>query len=116
MQAAQVGAIELLPAAVCTVPAGHAFSGKHIVWFAPEVNVSAGQVVQLWLLVALPADETKVPWAQVVHAVQVVAPAALNVPLAQPVQVRSTVALPAVASCSPAAQVRHAGHVPALLN
>ena len=116
LQAAQVGGIVIEPAAVCTVPAAQAVSGKHIVWFAPEVYVVLEQVVQLWLLVALPAVETKVPWVQVVQGLQVFAPATLNEPLAQPAQVRSAVALPGVASNSPAPQLRRAMQVPPLLN
>ena len=105
------------PAAVCTVPAGQALNGRHMVWLGAEVNVSAGQVVQLWLVVVLPTFETKVPRSHLAHAAQAVEPAAaLNEPLAQPAQVRSAVAVPGVASNSPAAQVLQFVQVPLLSN
>jgi hypothetical protein len=74
--------------------------------------VPAAQLEQLWSTVVLPSVDTKVPTAQVVHAVQLAALVPVEYePLAQAVHVRSDVVLPAPATYIPAAQSVWAVHV-----
>jgi hypothetical protein len=96
-------------AAVCTVPAGHAFACRQLAWLGPEVYQPAAQAEQARSVVAVPAAATRWPAAQFAHAEQAAALAAvLNVPVAQPEHERSSVALPAAASNWPAGQTLHA--------
>ena len=79
---------EAAPELALNVPGAHA---EHDVAFELALNVPAPQSVQTRSLVAVPAVDTNRPGAQVVQAVQLVAPAADQVPGAQAVQAAAPV-------------------------
>jgi hypothetical protein len=50
--ASQTGALVAVPAAVCTVPAGHALAERHMDWFATVVLLPVGQAAHARSLAA----------------------------------------------------------------
>ena len=50
--ALQTGALVFVPAAVCTVPAGHALAERHVDWFGSDVLVPDGHPAQTRSLLA----------------------------------------------------------------
>jgi hypothetical protein len=89
----------------CLVPAGHAPSGKHSLWFGTVDSVPLAHGVQDLSLVVLPCSLTYVPGAHTLQSAHVSAfMLVLNEPLAHAEHVRSESAVGSDATRSPARQ------------
>ena len=87
------------------MPAGHAPSGKHSLWFGTVDNVPLGHGVHDLSIVGLPCWLTYVPGAHTVQSAHASASiVVLNEPLAHDAQVRSESAVGSDATRSPARQ------------
>jgi hypothetical protein len=88
LQATHACAEDVVPDALCTVPARHAPPARHADWFTSVVDRPAGQTEQLRSVVADGGLDTNEPTGQLRHATQLVALAVLlDVPLGQAAQI-----------------------------
>jgi len=110
-QDSHTGADVAIPALVCTVPAGHAPAGRHVLWFGDQAYVPSTQGAHCRSAILLPGLLTWLPGEHVVQGVQLSAfSVALKVPLPQTAHVRSEVAEGAFVTYVPGSHVDHGTH------
>ncbi|MCB9656649.1 MAG: hypothetical protein H6726_03280 [Sandaracinaceae bacterium] len=106
----------MVPATVCTVPAGQSPAAMHMVWLGPEVWVPGGQTMQTRSLMSLPGECWRWPASQVVHGLQATALlVVLKRPVGQDAQMRSPPGAPFARTYCPGWQVLHTVQLPAFL-